>query len=208
MAPTNFSFSEIYSYKNFCNTIPINAKGIYVWGFRFIEHDNLFLPYYVGKHETSIVNRIKEHYNFKDPYNIFHKKYLVEYYKYLKPNNVVKNYTSNEYMKYKKMFAYLNQGNKNSIDGNNGKAINQLTEVIRKSIKLDTDFYQKHFHACCIVVNDKQENYIPNLEQHINFHIPHFLYGRSNAKHNSSFKIDRSNLRDDNFYYNINVKGY
>lgn len=201
----HFTFSPIYDYPTFLKSINKNAKGVYVWGFKNPVGSTgpfeYFLPYYVGKADkTPIVQRINSHFTFKANYHIFLSKYLHEFYKYLKTDTAIKSLTSSEYNIYKNYFAYLNTDN-------NGKAINKLNAT-RSSIQSHIAFYQLHFHVCYITVTDKNTISIPDLESHINFHIPHILVGKSNMKHNKSFHIDRRSLANDNFYYNFNVKRY
>jgi hypothetical protein len=42
--------------------------GVYVWGFVFPERPDVFLPYYIGKHEHSILCRLSEHLHCGIPY--------------------------------------------------------------------------------------------------------------------------------------------
>lgn len=215
-------FSPIYDYATFITTIAPNIKGVYVWGFRFPNKENIesdfgrntgpisltpFLPYYVGKNEKSIVNRIKDHYNFNADYHIFKRQFLHVFYKYYKSDKIVENLSLAEYKTYDSHFAYLNQGN---LLFNGGKAKNSLkaTIEINKSILSEMQFYQEHFYACCISIIDGDKQTISDLERHINFHVPHILIGKPNAQHFDKFQIDCHNLGADNFYYNFDVKGY
>lgn len=59
-------FSPLESYADFLrNTENVNRYGVYVWGFRFVNNKTgetkKFLPYYVGKHQKNIHQRIQEH---------------------------------------------------------------------------------------------------------------------------------------------------
>ena len=76
-----FHFNELDAYGNFKDQInkpsPPNKKGIYIWGFVCNEENSVikinetdlsysginskFIPYYVGKHQSSIYSRIKQH---------------------------------------------------------------------------------------------------------------------------------------------------
>ncbi len=201
----HLTFSPIYDYQTFLNTINKNARGVYVWGFKnplgSAGPFEYFLPYYVGKaDETPIVQRVKGHYKLTANYHIFLSKYLHEFYKYLKTDATIKLLSPKEYKTYMGYFAYLNADNR-------GKAINKLIAT-RSSIKSHINFYQQHFHVCYITVTDENTIIIPELEKHVNFHTPHILIGKTNAKHSNLFYIDRRCLADDSFYYNFNVKGF
>ena len=201
----HLTFSPIYDYQTFLKTINKNARGVYVWGFKnpvgLAGPFEYFLPYYVGQADkTTILQRIQGHYNLVKDYHIFLSKYLHEYYKYLQTDAAIKSLTSTEYNIYKSYFAYLNTGN-------NGEAINKK-KVTSSSIQSHIAFYQQYFHVCYITVTDKNTTSVSELEKHINFHIPHILIGKTNAKHSNLFHIDCRCLADDSFYYNFNVKGF
>jgi|GEM_PF-5734943 len=63
---TVLSFSPLESYTDFLrNEQNVNKVGVYVWGFRFVNTKTAmvsdFTPYYVGKHQRNIHQRIQEH---------------------------------------------------------------------------------------------------------------------------------------------------
>lgn len=62
----NLKFSTLQSYKEFLLTAQsVNKSGVYVWGFCFVDTTTgartEFKPYYAGKSEDNIYNRIQEH---------------------------------------------------------------------------------------------------------------------------------------------------
>jgi hypothetical protein len=59
-------FSKLECYQEFlCNPDNVGKRGVYVWGFCFTDPETAeiteFRPYYVGKYETNIKDRIKQH---------------------------------------------------------------------------------------------------------------------------------------------------
>lgn len=98
------------------NQIDVNVRGIYIWGFMYESTESIkkgnrvnrilkdpvkgkqefnpakmqFVPYYVGKSESSIFSRIRQHQDFQNEKNVrsdahkyirFSKKYMKEYFK-------------------------------------------------------------------------------------------------------------------------------
>ena len=96
------SLSHIESYQDFIrNEKHKDKRGVYIWGFRFIdENDSPFRPYYVGKHESNIQRRIQEHFHgirygthkvlkteFLKSYQDYVDKETSDYYAYLHSEN-------------------------------------------------------------------------------------------------------------------------
>lgn len=73
------TFQSPVNMKDFTDTFPADARGpgVYIWGFMI---DGNFIPYYVGKAQGSITNRIRQHHKdiFKDDstYLRLNKEYI------------------------------------------------------------------------------------------------------------------------------------
>lgn len=70
---TTLNFIEPINYQTFLETQQSHADcpGIYIWGFK--NNDN-FIPYYVGKSESSVYLRVRSHFNkihHRNTYTIF-----------------------------------------------------------------------------------------------------------------------------------------
>lgn len=196
-------FSKIYSFKEFIINIPPKWKGVYVWGFRFPnKYEGKFLAYYVGRRFDCIRSRISLHHDHHiphDTHNIFKREYLPDYFKYIlykKPKS------DEDFKSYENKFAYLNKDQ-------NFKAINIPKKKISPNEYLDMqkhiDYYQQNFFACCIPVNDiedknERNQVIADLERHIQSMIPHRLATKKISKRFDCFKIDSSELKDENFF--------
>jgi hypothetical protein len=205
----DLKFSKIFSFQEFITHIPLEWKGVYVWGFRFPQkYEGKFLAYYVGRRFDSIRSRIILHHEKHIPYdthNIFKKEYLPDFFKYIIHKKPV---TDEEYDAYKNKFAFLNSDR-------NFKAINISKKTIKiqypsdyKILAEHIDFYLENFYACCIPVNEVSKGWsiiddrilIAQLERHIQALIPHPLATKRIFKLFNHFNIDDTQLVDEVFY--------
>jgi len=161
------SCSQIYLYDEFIkHDEEFKCPGVYIWGFMVNE---IFSPYYVGKHQTSILSRIKKHWSHELPignHHILKDIYLDDFPSKIKVNKVVKALSQNDFATYENYFAYLN------IDSKSRKAKNSKKDILKNNLNYynqnllpHIQNYQNRFYVCCIPC----ENNIPELEKHVFF---------------------------------------
>lgn len=156
--PRQIKCSKVYSYQEFITIKEFDKQGVYIWGFM---KDKVFLPYYVGKSESSIVKRIQKHWRNElvfGNHHILKKQYLDNFRKIIKPFAIVKN----NFVKYEYHFAYLNLNDKGKAKNTKRKL--SLTQTYIPNILPHIQNYQERFYVCCIT--DKQAK---ELEKHIQY---------------------------------------
>ena len=155
--------SKIYPYLDFITHLKFDKPGVYIWGF-FINEK--FSPYYVGKHQKSILSRIKQHWNHDLPkgnHHILLKDNLDYFSLIIQVDKVVKGLSKRDFDTYESNFAYLN------IDSNiPRKAKNSKKEILKNDeeyYKLlpHIQNYQNRFYVCCI----PSINEISELEKYV-----------------------------------------
>lgn len=158
--PRHIECSKVYSYQEFITLKEFNKQGVYIWGFM---KDKVFLPYYVGKSESSITKRIQKHWQNEivfGNHHILKMKHLNNFRNIIKPNIEIKKMKTTEFKKYETHFAYLNINDKKKAK--NMKKKLSLTQTYIPNILPHIQNYQERFYVCCIV--DKQTK---ELEKHI-----------------------------------------
>lgn len=163
----------------------IPKYGIYIWGFKFNQGKDPFIPYYVGRAMGSTIKgRLKNHYFFEANYHVIKSEYLNNFNEFLMLQNELNNIVDdNVFNIYKEHFDYLNNikeilkkpktlaprnSDFNSLKNYRKSMISKKNNTLEESI----NNYQNNFYACWIEVNEvdkeKRKKIITYLEKFVN----------------------------------------
>ncbi|CAN5148110.1 hypothetical protein BH09BAC5_BH09BAC5_19070 [soil metagenome] len=143
-----FTFEEIIALEG-DERSSYEKRGVYIWG--FTDGCNKIHPYYVGKHENSVLMRIKEHYmnlHFGNKYTILSEDVLSKYSVNISLKNIPSNaHPENEFKKLHdgkakgcqtQAFTYLNYDLffRSTLPSDKIKGIGTLKDITAQSIDL------------------------------------------------------------------------
>lgn len=157
--------SPIYSYLEFIKNTDYDTPGVYIWGFLI---NKIFCPYYVGKHQKSILSRIKQHWShdlLKGNHHILIKDNLDNFSSIIQVDKIVKRLSELDFDTYESYFAYLNINKKIPRKAKNSKKeLLKNDEVnFNQEILPHIQNYQNRFYVCCIPAKID----IPELEKYV-----------------------------------------
>lgn len=179
-----------------------NELGVYIWGFKFKNDLNHFIPYYVGqaggdsnkeKPPTSIYSRLDTHYNFKQPYNVIKAECFEKFIKEqkLKTDNEIDQLTKNDLLDYRKLFAYLNKANEKNSRGHY-PALNDPNRYQNIDAINGIANMKEHMYVCWISVNEQLGDYINKqiaTRKHLIKELERFVHTKIKSKHKLSGKV-------------------
>ena len=200
-----YQFSEIYKVEslNYRKSIKFHSfknpsisltqtqlpkYGVYVWGFKFNNGNNPFMPYYVGmaggiSPNTSINDRLFCHYNFNQHYHIIKQSILPQFNTFLKTdqeiNQIAKdckhgNYNVPQrdilYKQYSANFDYLNKETiPTGYSGSVYKTLNRSGKLNpNNKQKQSIQFYQDNFYVCWIDCLFSNKSHNKTIQENIN----------------------------------------